>query len=132
MWKFNYTPHGFWKVPSNQRNFMNTVAKTLNITSSEGWYAITYHKLLDHGAHTLLKRYNNSPSKLLAAVYPEYPNLPIVLHLILDINGKSTNFIKRRMEQGQNKTIFNHLKFSQNLQENFELFNQRRKTLPSI
>ncbi len=54
---------------------MDNLAKKLNITNQMGWYNITYQQLMNNGANRLLQRNKRSPSKLLAAVYPEYPIL---------------------------------------------------------
>ncbi len=53
---------------------MESIAKKLNITDQEGWYKVTVETLRMHKAGGLLaSKYNNSPSKLLATVFPEYP-----------------------------------------------------------
>ncbi len=48
------------------------MATKLGITSIEGWYQITFTTMLEQGAAGLTKRYNNSVSKLLTTIYPEY------------------------------------------------------------
>ncbi len=60
---------------NNQRSFMDRVAKELNIQDQEGWYKIKWSILEKHGATPLVQhKYNNSPTKLLTSVYPEYQN----------------------------------------------------------
>ncbi len=52
---------------------MNKIASKLNITSPEGWFRISQPTLQQHGAGSLLaSKYDNSPSKMLATIYPEY------------------------------------------------------------
>ncbi len=64
---------GYWKNISNQRDFLNELAKKLNITEASGWYTVTKEVLRQHGGSGLLQTYNNSPSKLLTTLFPEYP-----------------------------------------------------------
>jgi hypothetical protein len=70
---FKQVPTGFWESTSNQRSFMNQLATKLNITSLDGWYNITGKYITNNGGGGLLKRYEGSISKLLSAIYPEYP-----------------------------------------------------------
>ncbi len=65
-------PRGYWSDTFHQRAFMNELAEKLNITDQEGWYKVTTKSFLQHGGMGLLEKYNNSPSKLLSTVYPEY------------------------------------------------------------
>ncbi len=51
---------------------MNELAQKLHITNTEGWYNISYRDILEHGGKDLLLKYNNSPTKLLRNLYPEY------------------------------------------------------------
>ncbi len=62
-----------WGNISAQRTFMDDLGKKLNITSQEEWYKLTTPILRFYGGQHLLPVYNYSPSKLLKAVYPEYP-----------------------------------------------------------
>ncbi len=66
-------PKGYWDVLSNQRSFLDNLAKKLNISSPEGWYYLTCTTFRKHNGTGLLSKYDNSPRKLLQAVYPEYP-----------------------------------------------------------
>ncbi len=64
---------GYWDDISNQRLFMEEMAKKLNISDHEEWYKVGQSVLYHHGAGGLLSaKYNNSPSKLLTRVFPEY------------------------------------------------------------
>ncbi len=54
---------------------MDNLAKKLNIVDHSKWYQVTFKVLREEGAGTLLAKYDGSPSKLLQAVYPEYPSL---------------------------------------------------------
>ncbi len=62
----------FFKVPSNRRVFLNSLAKKLNITDQEGWYKITKQTLKQHGGSGLFEYYNNSVSEILKNLFPEY------------------------------------------------------------
>ncbi len=71
--KFAQVPSGYWDSISNQRVFLQEVAKSLHITDREGWYKITVKALQSHGGAGLLKcKYNDSPYKLLTSIFPEY------------------------------------------------------------
>ncbi len=63
----------YWDDMSNQRNFMDELAEKLGITNVDGWYKITATTVQQHGGASLLKQYyDNSLSKCLTSVYPEY------------------------------------------------------------
>ncbi len=64
---------GYWNNLTNQRNFMEELAKKLNITEKESWYKVTSTVLLQHGANSLLTKHNGSLRRLLKTVFPEYP-----------------------------------------------------------
>ncbi len=104
---------GHWNTTANQRTFMDNLAKKLNITDQEGWYKITVRSLRSNDAGGLLKRYNDSPFKLLSKLYTEYPKQNVAfisqVHVgcstvensdsigkkterILEEDGKSTQF----------------------------------------
>ncbi len=68
----NVIKHDQWKHIQSQRVFLDQIAKTLNITNQNGWYRVTLKTLLQHGGSELLELYNDSTSKLLSTVYPEY------------------------------------------------------------
>lgn len=63
---------GYWNNVSNQRSFLDDLAKKLNITDPSGWYKLTKQNFEDHCGAGLLQMYNNSPSKLITTLYPEY------------------------------------------------------------
>ncbi len=70
---YHNAPRKYWHNLSNQRSFMDNLAKKLNITDHQGWYQVTSTVLQHHGGKGLLAHYDFSPSKLLKSVYPEYP-----------------------------------------------------------
>ncbi len=77
--KFSSTvPRGYWNDISNQRSFLEYLAKTLNITDQEGWYQVTWNTWVHHGGETLLKKYNSSPYKLLSTLYPKYLDIYVL------------------------------------------------------
>ncbi len=59
-------------MPSNQRLFLDNLARQLNITDQHGWYNLTITALREHGGHALLQKYKGSVCKMLSTVYPEY------------------------------------------------------------
>ncbi len=74
--KFDTMSKGYWEDTKMQRSFMDTLAKKLNITDHKGWYKVSRRILHQHGAGGLLAaQYNNSVSRLLMTVYPEYPSV---------------------------------------------------------
>ncbi len=85
-------PNGHWDSVSNQRLFMDALAKKLNITDMEGWYKATITRMRENGGGSLLSRnYKGSRFKLLSTVYPEYLRNDIVFSH-LDYLGKEVNF----------------------------------------
>ncbi len=69
----SHKEHGYWNKLSNQRSFLDEIAKKLNIRTQDDWYKVTSTTLQQCGAVALLEKYHKSPSALLSAVYPEYP-----------------------------------------------------------
>ncbi len=63
---------GFWDDISNHRMFMDDIAKRLKISNPQDWTFLTARVLKQNGGAVLLRKYDNSPSKLLNTVYPEY------------------------------------------------------------
>ncbi len=63
---------GHWRDPANHQAFMNQIAKHLNITHQEQWYAVTTKQLQQHGGSGLLTKYGGSRVKLFAALFPQY------------------------------------------------------------
>ncbi len=72
--RFVYTQAqpGYWDVVSNQRTFLDDLAKKLNIKNQEGWYKVSASIVRQNGGPTLLWKYNNSLISMLLSVYPEY------------------------------------------------------------
>ncbi len=56
---------------SNQKAFMDDLAKRVHIKDREGWFHVTHDAVIQHGGGALLKYYG-SMKKLLQSVYPEY------------------------------------------------------------
>ncbi len=69
--KFTQTRYN-WENPSQQRAFMDDLAKKLNITNKEDWYKLTRDTVYRYGGGELLRKYEFLPSKLVMSVYPEY------------------------------------------------------------
>ncbi len=57
-----------WK----QRTHMEELAKKLNIKQLEDWYHVKWTTVQQH-ASIILHKYDDSPSKVLTTIFPEYP-----------------------------------------------------------
>lgn len=53
---FQFMPHGYWKNPQNQRNFLENLSKELGVKNPIDWGKITVKDFYDHGGHSLLRR----------------------------------------------------------------------------
>ncbi len=62
----------FWRLTANQKLFMDNLANKLNITTPNDWYRINLSSFQQHGATSLLQKYDGSVCKLLTNVYPTY------------------------------------------------------------
>ncbi len=71
--RFSNVPRGYWENTSNQRNFLDSVAKKLNITDAEGWHAHyrkgLKQKLLEFGGSQILKMYRTIPNGITVNEY---------------------------------------------------------------
>ncbi len=65
-------PQNYWDISKNKRSFMDDLFHSLNITKTEDFFSITKESLLQHQGSGLLSKYNNSPAKLLADLFPQY------------------------------------------------------------
>ena len=63
---------GFWEDKTNQRNFMDFLAKELQLEKHNDWYKIKAKEICDYGGRTLLCKYNHSRSRLLKELYPDH------------------------------------------------------------
>src|SRR4051794_14645227 len=72
-WSFSISPKHFWGDWQHQRQLFEWLASELSLESQEQWYSISIHDLLPYGAGGLIQwRYQNSLTRALEAVYPEY------------------------------------------------------------
>jgi hypothetical protein len=70
-WQFKgNVPHGYWNSLENQRYFMDWLGNDQGFKELDDWYCITRKCLVDNGGSGLLKKYGESPVKLLQATYP--------------------------------------------------------------
>jgi len=95
MWRFDVAPLGWWREPNNQRQFIQHLAKKLNIKEPSDWYSITMEQIDANGGTVLLqlsKRahsnlsplpgsalrliYNHSPSAIVTSLVPTHKFLP--------------------------------------------------------
>lgn len=80
--EYEWIPWKFHRIASNEwqnsgREFMDLVAKELNINNKQDWYKVTKEDVsrIESGTR-LLRGYNGSMFRLLSGVYTEYPWLP--------------------------------------------------------
>ncbi len=57
---------------SYQRSKIDQIGKDMDVKNMEGWYSVTTETIRKHGGGAILQYHNNSVSKLLSTVYPEY------------------------------------------------------------
>jgi hypothetical protein len=73
---------GAWSDMITQRTFLDNLGKKLNFKHSEDWYNVTQRSIRKHGGRALLKRYGDSPYKLLQSIYSENEWIPWKFHKI--------------------------------------------------
>lgn len=59
---------GYWNEQFNHRQFLDLIAKELNIKKPQEWYSVSIETVLKKGGGTLLSKYNNSLSSALKVV----------------------------------------------------------------
>jgi hypothetical protein len=52
---FETLPHGYWRDPSNQRNFLENLSKKLEIKTPSDWGKVTIKDFHQNRGNTLLK-----------------------------------------------------------------------------
>lgn len=55
LWKFKKVPRGYWNSEKNQREFMDSLAKKLNLKEFDDWYQVSKDEIIEHGGGGLLK-----------------------------------------------------------------------------
>ena len=72
-WMFVRTPRGYWDVLENRREYLRWLEKRLQITSPEGWYAVTKNTFAEHHGRGLLRiAYGDSVSTAVLELHPHY------------------------------------------------------------
>ena len=72
--EFKSKHQNYWKNPSNQREFMESLKLSLKIRHWTDWYSVSCQQIIDNGGGSLLKDYfNGSPSKLITSTLPQHP-----------------------------------------------------------
>jgi len=61
-------PSGFWHKKQNQRDFLDKLEIDLGLKGKHDWINVTKKHFLEKGGGTLLKKYGNSPSKVVQSV----------------------------------------------------------------
>jgi hypothetical protein len=62
-------PKSYWKSIENRKNFLDEIAKKLNIKTPSDWGNVTLQCFYDLQGRSILKRYNNSLFACLQSVY---------------------------------------------------------------
>jgi len=68
--RFTRVPQHYWSSIENQRSFLHRLGEKLGVSDKDGWYKVTTKMVVDNGGSGLLRRYNDSISAMLGAVYP--------------------------------------------------------------
>eukprot|EP01114_Cavostelium_apophysatum_P016603 TRINITY_DN4763_c0_g1_i1.p1 TRINITY_DN4763_c0_g1~~TRINITY_DN4763_c0_g1_i1.p1 ORF type:complete len:587 (+),score=113.21 TRINITY_DN4763_c0_g1_i1:111-1871(+) len=74
-WKiydFDAIPLNYWCDPNNQKEFMNVISSRLGISRWQDWYSVTRADIVRAKGAGLLARFNNSPSRMITSLLPEY------------------------------------------------------------
>lgn len=61
-------PHGYWKDPQNQRNFLEKLGKKLKVKEPRDWGKITTQQVKENGGNSLLRM-----GTLFSALKRNYP-----------------------------------------------------------
>jgi len=76
--RFKHAPARLWHSLDRQRAALETLAPRLGVTSDRSsWYSVTSAHLVAAGGAALLAQHGSSLSRLLAALYPDYPWQPL-------------------------------------------------------
>lgn len=65
-------PKGYWNSEENQKDFLDWLGKKLGFVKVEDWYTITGKEIKEKGGSGLIRKYRESPFKLLQAIYPQH------------------------------------------------------------
>lgn len=76
-------PSGFWKQKENQRQFMDSLTKKLNIQDLKSWGVGKHAAVIENGGGSLISQYGGSLSKALRSLYPGILLENILIHLEL-------------------------------------------------
>ena len=72
--EFSRYPQNYFKLLSNQQNFMEDLFYKLNFNSLNDWIETPKQKIVDHGGYPLLYYiFNNEKNQLLLSIYPNFP-----------------------------------------------------------
>lgn len=75
-WKFAKTPKGYWADKTNQRAYLEWLAKRLGYTDMDDWYKVKSQDFIANFGSGLLASFNNSPVALLNSAFPDHPFHP--------------------------------------------------------
>lgn len=88
-WQFQKCPQGYWDDLANQRKFLEWAFKELKLINMSDWHTVNlnvyfivksllfiFQDIIKLGGAGLLHKYNDTPSLLLSAAFPNYDWLP--------------------------------------------------------
>lgn len=61
---------GHWRQQENQKEFLNSIAKKLNVQKPSDWGNISKSQINKSGGSSLLKHYGESIPKMLKSIFP--------------------------------------------------------------
>ena len=75
-WKFTKVQTDYWTHSENQKQYMEWLSKELKIEHWEDWYQVTRKSITGNYGTSLLRLYEDSPSKLIISFFPQFPWIP--------------------------------------------------------
>eukprot|EP01114_Cavostelium_apophysatum_P014947 TRINITY_DN3989_c0_g1_i1.p1 TRINITY_DN3989_c0_g1~~TRINITY_DN3989_c0_g1_i1.p1 ORF type:complete len:475 (-),score=70.21 TRINITY_DN3989_c0_g1_i1:108-1532(-) len=61
-----------WHLYQQQRECLDSIAKTLQLKTLDDWYSVSKASLENHGASGLLNKFSGSPARMIMSVYKEH------------------------------------------------------------
>src|SRR5260370_447037 len=78
----------------NQRNFLDDLAKKLNIRNPQDWYGVKNANFQKLGGGKLLCQYKSSLYRILKTLHPEYLSKLVILLTVTEWVGRIINLAK--------------------------------------
>lgn len=75
-WYDERVPDGFWNDVENHRRYLTWLGRKLNFKKLDDWYRVRSRDFEKNRGFSVLNRYQDRPSQLLAALFPNHPWKP--------------------------------------------------------